>query len=47
MGSSGEGKEGKSNEPMEGDGSKSDTFPTIVRHGYGVQFWTDGAHYEG
>lgn len=25
---------------------KSET-PTIVRHGYGVQYWTDGAHYEG
>lgn len=21
--------------------------PSIVRHGYGVQYWTDGAHYEG
>jgi hypothetical protein len=26
---------------------RSEEVPAIVRHGYGVQYWTDGAHYEG
>lgn len=47
----------QSNEPMADEQNqegphtgrfKSDSeSPTIVRHGYGVQYWTDGAHYEG
>ena len=28
------------------NGESSDS-PVIVRHGYGAQHWTDGAHYEG
>lgn len=24
-----------------------ESAPAIVRHGYGVQYWNDGAHYEG
>ena len=36
----------------EGDGprksvSSDSQVPTVVRHGYGVQYWNDGAHYEG
>ena len=27
--------------------SETEDNPAIVRHGYGVQYWTDGAHYEG
>ena len=35
----------------EGDGPRKsaseENAPNIVRHGYGVQYWNDGAHYEG
>ena len=51
MGSSGGGgMHGQnSNEPMEdlGGARQSEDIPSVVRHGYGVQYWTDGAHYEG
>ena len=31
----------------QGNDMKSEGDGMIVRHGYGVQYWTDGAHYEG
>lgn len=37
---SGEGEARKS-------ASAEESTPNIVRHGYGVQYWNDGAHYEG
>ncbi len=30
-----------------GDPRKSENNSSIIRHGYGVQYWPDGAHYEG
>ena len=27
--------------------SQDDESITEFRHGYGIQYWTDGAHYEG
>lgn len=30
-----------------GDPRKSENSSNIIRHGYGVQYWPDGAHYEG
>jgi len=39
---------GQSNDNMKDEQVKSESEnPTIVRNGYGVQYWTDGAHYEG
>ena len=39
---------GLSNDNMKDEQVKSESEnPTIVRNGYGVQYWTDGAHYEG
>ena len=36
----------RSDEPWSNQ-QKTEEVPNIVRHGYGVQYWTDGAHYEG
>ena len=48
MGSGSNENQGEQDGPRKSAKSASDeNLPNIVRHGYGVQYWNDGAHYEG
>ena len=43
----GQSHDAKSQSQKTDNTRKSEEIPAIIRHGYGVQYWIDGAHYEG